>query len=153
MIRSIALIHLFLVLHSQMARLSNRRRRQPKHLPDMLRLLDHSPDALPVPKRGKDVTLPRQPQGQLGNTRPLPSGAEGRITLRLTRRPYDGPGHEQKVWWTAPRMLLDPHGARGQDDIIVKEKDREDWLRRLRPRPPRRPAPPRREPCRRGKIA
>lgn len=153
MIRSIALIHLISVLHSQMARISNRRRRQPKQRPETVRHVDHPSYPLAATKRGKTAIHPRQPQGHMWNTQPLSSGTEGRITLRLTRRPYGGSGHEQRVCWTTPRVLLEPQDDQGRDGAIAKEKDREDWLRRLRPRPPRVPAFTKRKSSRRRKTA
>lgn len=121
-----------------MPRLSNRRTRHSKQRPDMVRLLDHRSCLPPVTKRRKNTIHSQQPQEHVENTHPLPSGAD-RITLRVTRRPYEGSGHEQRVWWTAPRILLEPQGNEGQGGLIVKEKSREDWLRRLRPRPTRGP--------------
>lgn len=144
MIRSIALIHLALVLHSQMARLSHRGRRQRK-TPDMRRLLDHPSYTLPVPRREKTTFHPRQPPGPLERTRTIQSGPGSRITFRLTHRRYQGPRHAEGRR-TAPTLLVDPVGHVDSGDAVWK--DREDWLQRLRPRPPRGPVPVKRGSCR-----
>lgn len=136
MIHSIALIHLVLVLYSQMARLSNRGRRQRK-TSEMRPLLGHSSFPLPVPGRGKATGHPQQPQGPLEPTRVVPPGPERRVSFRLTHRRYQGP-HHSLGQWVLPTLLVDADSHSDQDNAIWK--DRKDWLQRLRPRPPRGPA-------------
>lgn len=126
-----------------MARLPNKQRRQPKQSPDMFRHLDHPSSTLPVPKPRENSIHPGQPNKPLGNAPSVLLGAGSRITFRLTHRRqqrHQGPDNAEEGW-TAPTLHNDPLGHVDQGDGIVKEKDREDWLRRLRPRSPRGPLP------------
>lgn len=136
MLCSIALIHFLLVLQSQMARLSSKRRRQSKQSPLKSRRLDH-PNTLCVSKRTQTELHPRHSQRSLRNISLLSSGAESQITLRLTHRrqqQYQGSGHAEGDW-TAPTSGAERSGDMNQeDDGICKAKDREYWLRNLRPR-------------------
>lgn len=64
-----------------------------------------------------------------------PSPGPSHVTLRLPRRQqYLDP---EKAWWT---QIPDINTERGEEKVIEREKTRQDWLRRLRPRPPRIPA-------------
>ena len=138
MIGSIAVIHIFLVLQSQMARLSNRHRRHPRG-PDMHPLLEPSSHALPGPQIVK-LTSPPRCRGSPNRSQSPISRPKSRITLRLTGPRRQRP-HRADRRWIAPAPLVDPSGHSDPEDAIVIEKDREDWLRRLRPRPHREPAP------------
>ena len=138
MIGSIAVIHIFLVLQSQMARLSNRHRRHPRG-PDMHPLLEPSSHALPGPQIVK-LTSPPRCRGSPNRSQSPISRPKSRITLRLTGRRRQRP-HQADRRWIAPAPLVDLSGHSDPEDAIVIEKDREDWLRRLRPRPHREPAP------------
>lgn len=140
MIYSIALIHLVLVLYSQMTRLSKRGRRQCK-THEMHRLSGHPSFPLPVPKRKKTTGHPQQPQGPLESTRVIPPGRERRVSFRLTHRRYQG-SHHSLGQWALPTLLVDADSHVDQDHAVWK--DRKDWLQRLRPRPPRGPAPAKR---------
>jgi hypothetical protein len=139
MLRSIAIIHLFLVIHSQMARLSNRRRRQPKNPPDSSRPLDCSSYILPVQNRKRERMKihPRRSQRSSRKSWPLQLGAASQIPLRLTHRRYQqcqSRGHAGRDS-SAPSSDTDPSGGVGQEDgILSKGKDRKYWLRHLRPR-------------------
>lgn len=59
----------------------------------------------------------------------MPLGAKSRISFRLTHRQhqrYRGSDHVEGGW-AAPTILADPGGHVDQDDVMVKEMDREDW--------------------------
>lgn len=58
------------------------------------------------------------------------SSGPSHITLRLPRRQqYLDP---KKAWWT---QIPDLNTGREEHKVIEREKLRQDWLRRLRPRP------------------
>ncbi|KAJ5507053.1 hypothetical protein N7527_009196 [Penicillium freii] len=126
-----------------MARLPNKQRRQPTQSPDMFRHLDHPSSTLPVRKPKQNSIHPGQANEFLGNTPSVLLGAGSRITFRLTHRRHQrhqGPDNAEKEC-TAPTLPNDPLGHVDQGDGILKEKDREDLLRRLRPRAPCGPLP------------
>lgn len=63
------------------------------------------------------------------------SSGPSHVTLRLPRRQqYLDP---KKAWWT---QIPDLNTEREEHKLIEQEKTRQDWLRRLRPRPPRTPS-------------
>lgn len=152
MLRSIAFIHFFLVLQSQMARISNKRMCQPKQPPDSSRYLDSSSYTPPVRKgKRKHIEIHSlHSQQSSRNGWPVQLGTGSRITLRLTHRRhqrYQGRGDAERDR-SAPLSVTDPSGGVDhEDDMLSKGKDREYWLRHLRPRSSRDVKPAKAKSC------
>lgn len=129
MIHYIALIYLLSFLQSQMAKFSGSKRRHQTDSEDTLPLLGHSSDMRPELYRKRK----HRPERTSKSIQVKSSHPRSRFTLRLTDQGYHGSKIPEGAWWTDSEIL----NTQGQNGTIVKEKDREDWLRRLRPRPPR----------------
>ena len=126
MIHYIALIHLLSFLQSQMAKLSNSKRRHQNHSEDTLPLLNHSSDMRPELHRKRKYRPESSPRGNKVRS----SRLRGRIALRKDQR-FHSSKIPEGAWWTDTNIL------NTQNENTPKEKDREDWLQRLRPRSPR----------------
>lgn len=144
MIRSVAIIYLFLIIHSQMARLSNRRKHHPQS-EGMHRALEHPRHPLHVPKITRPTTHSQRLQGSAGHVHGPSARPESRITLRLTHRNYEPFQVEGQREVITPALPANTPEDAGHLDRMVVDRDREDWLRVLRPRPGRELAPVRRK--------
>lgn len=127
MIHYIALIHLLSFLQSQMAKLSNSKRRRQNHSEDTLPLLNQSSDMRPELYRNSKYRSESPPRG----IKIRSSRLRGRIALRKPDQRFHSSKIPEGAWWTDTNIL------NTQNEITPKEKDREDWLQRLRPRSPR----------------
>jgi hypothetical protein len=118
-----------------MAEFSRKRRRPVQHDAETVSLLGHDSISQPSPKKRK-ISHHRAKTTAVEDIHVGPPCHRTRITLRLRQ----GRCGELKTG-TALRSTSDLQdtdcGSLDQDDAAKKEAIRQDWLRRLRPRPTR----------------
>lgn len=118
-----------------MAPISRKRRRPAQHDAETASLLNHDPVSQPSPKKRK-ISHHRAKTTAVEEIHVDPPCPRTRITLRVRQGRC-----EQLETGRAGRSASDLQGTRcgslDQDDTAMKEAIRQDWLRRLRPRPTR----------------
>ncbi|KAJ5642296.1 hypothetical protein N7490_006296 [Penicillium lividum] len=117
-----------------MAQLSRKRRRQAESSANTLYLLKHASRNRSLPSREIPTSYLRQPKLAMDNMKVKPSHAPTRTNLRVAQRPCQTPDRAEKAWWADPETL--PHLGVKSNKIIKQGKNREAWLRCLRPRLP-----------------
>ncbi|KAJ5291507.1 hypothetical protein N7478_000758 [Penicillium angulare] len=120
-----------------MTRIPHGRRRREEDDPETMSLLGPSSAPRAKPKKRNTCPAARVLERTSGeNIHVNPSERLTRLTLRLRCDKRKKPEYMQNSPWTASGLYKEHEEAHGEEPA-VKERIRQEWLKRLRPRPNR----------------